>query len=170
MTKRRLPASLLFLTAALFTALDLYKALSAYPALPERLAGDLGKPIALFVPILSCVVWILLLLASFRARRLILPLPFGEAAMTAAREALRDMLSLMAVISAAGFFTAERLLLNGDAIPGWLYALFFFVMLLAAAYFAYAVLRIAKKHGIREREVTEAEAEAAWNDFVKSKK
>ena len=170
MTLRRLPRCLFFAAAAVISAFDLYHALSLYPSLPEKLTGGLGKPAALFVPILSCVTWLLLLLAAFRAKRLLLPLPFREDAMNEAREALGDTLGVLALFSGAGFLTGEIYLLKSLPVPGWLYALLFLLLFLTAAYLAFAVIRIAKKHGVLEREVSEAEANAAWDEFIKNKK
>ena len=170
MKLRRLPRSLLFIAAFLISAFDLYRALSLYPSLPEKLADGLGKPAALFVPILSCVTWLLLLLAAFRAKRLLLPLPFKEDAMNEARESLGDTLGILVFISAGGFLTGEYFLLKSITVPGWLYAFLFLLLLLTAGYLAFAVIRIAKRHGVLEREVSEDEANAAWDEFIKNKK
>lgn len=169
MKYRRLPAYALLTAAACLAASNLYTAVGAYPTLPQTLSGGIGKPIALFVPVLAAVTWTLLFFASRRAHRLLLPLPFHEAGMNDAREVLSDTLSFLSLVSCAGFFIAERFLLAGRTIPGWLYAVLLLLMLAAAAYAAFAIIRIAKKRGIAEKEVTEAEAEAAWDAFIKNK-
>ena len=154
--------------SALCSLLGLGLTLFRYPSLPEVLPeSGVGKPMLFYLPALSLILWLLLSLASLRARRLEFKLPLPARALPGAQEALSEYLRLLSLPSSLGFLYASLALSGGGRIAWWAYLLLLLALLLVSGFFLFRLIRLAKRQGVSPDEPDEEEGRKIIEDFMK---
>ena len=165
--RKRIPGQAALILAAGMTLLGLILTLSRYAALPDVLENGVGKPMLLYLPVISAVLWLCLFFASLRARSLDLKLPLPSSALPEAREALSEYLRILSFVSSGAYLYAALTLSRGSGISWWAYLLLCLGVLAASAFFLWRLIRAAKSHGISPGEISDEEADRIIRDFMK---